>query len=1819
MPRLRLPRGLGARLNFLLAVLLGGLGLATGLVVLGGFERSEANASDASRAGIENFGESTVGTIAVNSAINSDIALHPLEQITRTGTAFVLSARGDFDTPNIELTEDASGARFLADPERRADVWLPAGVEMGAIVERDIELSAPLDLLLPQELVQHPETVAAYFISPSGLIRYYPPVGLHELASENFDPRESRAYQLASPDRNPARETVWSAPFEDPVRGGMLISTAMPVYEGDRFAGVIGVDVALSSFVAGVDASHPTENGYAFVILSDGKLLPSNSSQKIESELNDPANASIGRVLAAMRAGQAGTERLVIGDADVVVGYAPLESVDGSFAVVVPIADIAEQAGVSAVTRAISNDGRRTLLFVGLTSVSLFVIALALAWWLNKRFLVNPIGALAEATRSVAAGDLDVVIRVRRRDEIGQLASSFNDMTRTIASREAQLRAETIEREAAQRELQALFSAMSDVVVVLDGDGKYIRIAPSNVAALRRDASELIGRNIRDFYPAEQAEEFARVIRAAIDEQKPQTIEYKLPSSDDWFLGAVSPMGHDRVVWVGRDITERVHARRLLEQRVEERTRELSTLIRASGDLTSRIELETLIPALLDQLHALVPYDGSSAAVVEGEQFLFLDSRALGRREDQIVGLRMMARRFGVIWKRLERGEAVIIDDAQDETLEARAFRDAVGPRILPQLDYIRSWMAIPMRARGHIVGVLSLSRQEPGYFEEKHANIVSAFANFAGIAIDNARLFDEAQLRIRQNTSLAALVRNITLGLPLEDMLNRIASDVIDATGYMGASIILGQRHAPYFRIAGSAGLPQGFIPAMAESWSRGAMLVSPQEVADGQPIIVKNARQRMLDDPRFQPLHSTLQRFEYQGSITAPFDISGQLAGSLNVYFAPGVEPTPEDIDFLRAMSTQVSIILTNADLYNQAESRARDLEVILSAADRLSSTLELEPLVEIAMDQLSLIAPHDGEGVYLVEEGRAELYTRSTRDSAAINHQSIPIHGAGEFMERLFRGEVILIDDVRGSGRVPGLYQEWVRTHSLETLSENIRSFLAVPLFVSGRVIGAIGLSANTPAAFEARHRRLAQGIAYQMAVAFENARLFSETLERERENRALASVASALALDEPFEKTLEAISRSIVESTPAVACSVTLLNGSGDYVQGSGWGMPEGFTVLMAKAVDAGAPSAAHEVARSGKSIVIRRMRSAAEKEPLFKDIVPLLESSNLDNAAVVPLPYRGRTVGTISTFYTADTVPTEHDVALLNAIAGQASFAVENARLFAETLRREREMRALASVSAALALDQPLATTLDAIARNIVESTEAVAASLTLIDEQGTLILSGVAGLPPGFASAVTDSIELEGAHSAPHEVQVTGRPQVHFNLRQWFKNHPNFQRVAPFIDKVEWDNCALVPLPYRGRNLGTLTVFYEASFVPGDEELALLSAIANQATFAMENARLFTETGQRATEMEALYRADEALHRSLDLQHVFEALVDVATQVLNCDRSSLLVWDASRGRFELRAHRNFEPAIIELFQSLPPEGTLERSIQGELVAVDDVSREPGASQRLIEAMGISAFMHVPITIAGRVYGVFNLDYFEPHRFSSEERRLCLALSQRAAVAIQNAELYGQAQQAALLEERQRIARDLHDSVSQALYGIGLGAKTARMLLEQRPESVSQPLDYITELAEAGLAELRALIFELRPDSLATDGLVAALERQVAATRARYKLDVDARFIPEPSISLDAKEAIYRVAQEAMINAVKHARASKLEVNLSQQDGIIALAVADNGVGFDPNGEFPGHMGLLSMRERTVRLGGTLAVSSAPGEGTRVEIELPLEA
>lgn len=257
---------------------------------------------------------------------------------------------------------------------------------------------------------------------------------------------------------------------------------------------------------------------------------------------------------------------------------------------------------------------------------------------------------------------------------------------------------------------------------------------------------------------------------------------------------------------------------------------------------------------------------------------------------------------------------------------------------------------------------------------------------------------------------------------------------------------------------------------------------------------------------------------------------------------------------------------------------------------------------------------------------------------------------------------------------------------------------------------------------------------------------------------------------------------------------------------------------------------------------------------------------------------------------------------------------------------------------------------------------------------------------------------------------------------------------------------------------------------------------------------------------------------------------------------------------------------------------------------------------------------------VPLVAGAVAYGELHLHLPEGARITADDEDFLRAMGDQAALAVQNRWLFDEQAAAAGVAERQRLARDLHDSVSQALFSMTMHTRAAeRRLAHLGPEAdpARAEVAQLQELTRGALAEMRALIFELRPQSLAEEGLVAALRKQAAAVSAREQLEVEVRG-PEHRLPLTpaAEEHLYRIALEALHNAVKHGHPTAVTVDVAADGDEVRVDVTDDGIGFDPSLRRPGHLGLGTMGERAESLGGTLAIVSRPGSGTTVVATVP---
>ncbi|MEW5867649.1 MAG: ATP-binding protein [Chloroflexota bacterium] len=312
---------------------------------------------------------------------------------------------------------------------------------------------------------------------------------------------------------------------------------------------------------------------------------------------------------------------------------------------------------------------------------------------------------------------------------------------------------------------------------------------------------------------------------------------------------------------------------------------------------------------------------------------------------------------------------------------------------------------------------------------------------------------------------------------------------------------------------------------------------------------------------------------------------------------------------------------------------------------------------------------------------------------------------------------------------------------------------------------------------------------------------------------------------------------------------------------------------------------------------------------------------------------------------------------------------------------------------------------------------------------------------------------------------------------------------------------------------------------------------------------------------------------------------------------------------------------------VSLYLTIANAGVYRQAIlEKNVVIIDDVKEDPPLARALMETIGgplpitfshARSWIGIPLVIRDQVTGLLSLVHSEPSYYTQQHARLAMTITNQVAVAIENAGLYEQAQTLATLEERQRIARELHDSVTQLLYGICLYCTaTSRSIRGGRFDLLEQNLGEIKENALQALQEMRLLIFELNPPMLQKAGLAAALQASLDGIETRTGLQTEMESSVDERLPRTIEAELYRIAMEALNNLVKHAKAKKVTVELGATDGTIYLEIRDDGVGFDlTTARASGGLGLHTMEQRASKIGGNLEVASSPGSGTRIRVEV----
>ncbi len=821
------------------------------------------------------------------------------------------------------------------------------------------------------------------------------------------------------------------------------------------------------------------------------------------------------------------------------------------------------------------------------------------------------------------------------------------------------------------------------------------------------------------------------------------------------------------------------------------------------------------------------------------------------------------------------------------------------------------------------------------------------------------------------------------------------------------------------------------------------------------------------------------------------------------------------------------------------------------------------------------LTLMDDEGGNLIPMVLAGDTDEGTR-----AWLRTQRFPVGGGINGLAAQ-AGEAVWTDDYRADQRVPH------DPHDESPVRLELGAVAVAPLRgARGEVIGTLAITYREPRAIDPRDVALLEELAGQGAIAARNADLWA-SLRRQADElahsaeaqRTLATLAAEIStIRDPgsvLRRTVDAAQR-LLQADHAV---MNQFEPGTDVLYDLS---PDDVSLVPGSGLSTG-------VGVAGTAIAEKRVRwtgSYLEDDGFVHspDADAWIREKGFRSQMSAPLIIDEAPIGTLTVHALRPDAFGPADAELLGALASHAAIVQNNARLYADARHAADELSRLVEAQRSLsAIATQISSLRDPqviLQRTVDEAHRLMEADLALVNP----LASGGQLLDWAVAYAPVDRLLDDVTVTPGHGVSGTALAEQRVVRTGDYLNDPAFRHTPEldaYIARRRMTSVMSAPLVSGTEPMGTLTVQSARRGAFSDDDAHLLGALAAQASVAITNARLLEQLQQSERGYRNLVDHSPDLVWSVDAEGSFTYLGESLERLTGFRVEELL-------------GRHWTTLLLP--ESMAVGESAWQAVQDR--PAEDLQFR--VMLPLAAGGGMAAEVNMVATVVeGRFAGAQGSirDIRERERLEEDLRR------QAAAIAAN--------------EERANLARELHDSVTQALFSMGLTARALELLLDRDPDAAKQKVAELRELQKDALAEMRTLIFELRPQGLEADGLAQALRNHGAAVQGRTGLSVSVEVEYDERLPLDIEESLYRIAQEALHNVVKHANAEHARIALRQAGRELRLSVEDDGVGFDPSLAARGHLGLVGMRQRADRIGGELDILGQPGGGSKVRVSLPL--
>ena len=1215
-----------------------------------------------------------------------------------------------------------------------------------------------------------------------------------------------------------------------------------------------------------------------------------------------------------------------------------------------------------------------------------------------------------------------------------------------------------------------------------------------------------------------------------------------------------------------------------------QRNKELFALNAVSAAAGQSLHLDKVLQLALDRVLEMMELEGGGLYLLEastGEMVL----KAHRTLAEEFVGWvsRMEVRMEGFTDSPFRTGQVLVVGDLSQHPLASKIVGDGDGHRPLT---------IVPLKVEDRVLGMMNLLGRTGYSFTSQDVELLNAIGAQVGLAIENARLYEVEQDRRRITEALRETAGIIGSTLELNEVLYLILEQLRKVIDHNTSAIMMleGDR----LQVMAVAGFTDP-EEVLQRSYTVKEAGLSWEVIRKKQALVV-------ADVTKYPRWIYEAQSADVRAWIGAPLMANGEVIGLLTVDSYQVGKYSQDDAQLLMTFASKTALAIENTRLYQSERKRAAQLALVSQVARRAASILDMDQLLQEVVTAVQQSFSYHHVGLFLLDEVAGELKMQAIAgdfaDEAPLDHRLALGEGMAGWTAQT--GQPLLANDVSQEPRyVLGILKEALT-----------KAELCVPLKLAGQVIGVLDIQCTQLNAFDETDLLAMETLADQMAVAIENARLFRETKRRFEEVTALYQTSLDITAQLEMTELLESIVKRAVTLLEAEGGSICLYDPEQEELR---WVIGYGNTgECIGTALKPG-EGMAGQVFQTGEPLIVDDYHTWEGRSPPYDTNLPLTA------VLEVPLKWQERIIGVLGINADAQKRTFNQDnVWLATLFANQAAVAIENARIYEEERKRATQLELIGGITEKIASILDLDVLLHQVVHLIQDTFGYYRTSILLVEaDSDELILRAVSSPFETLMGHLRLKIGQEGITGW---VAHSGEPLLVNDVRC----EP---RYYPVKESKDTRSELAVPIKLKGESIGVLDVQSVELDAFSQDDASILQTLADQLAIAIENARLYQQTDEklqtRVGELSALYAIAEVMTHPLDLEEVLQLVLDSAIRLTRMDSGGILLLDPSISELFLRAHRGGSPEFIRaVTHTKADEGLMPRMLKSVLV-IDDLSEVTKDRRVAIEQEGFQSLVNIPLKARESVLGVMVMASRSPRTFAPQELELLAAIGNGVGVAVDRANLQAQQLRAAILEERQDMARQMHDDIAQRVSYLGLQVDNVMgsSSLAQNVEAQAE-LEEIRRVIEATYERVRSSIMRLEEDvpshldlRAALPEIISEFEKQ-SGCRVESKIDLSQLPCLSPSVAFQ----VAYIIREALTNVRKHSGADSVHLTLqSLEDDRVEVTIQDKGRGFDLDSEQQSGgrgFGLRFMRERAERIGGSLRIESQPGQGTRIVVSLP---